>query len=227
MSHGPGKGDAVTDYLAPFRWLEASGNRLGQIFCVSFFHRLGPGEVLRRFGAEESSGRLMTFGELNEAAGEFIEDTGAEFGGGHIGVLQAGDWSVALELHGWRAVLSKPLARLSQQCEVVAVGRHDYAEHGFIYAVDGQIVTGFTPHRPDFRWGSDPDRLNEFMNEVELSLDAAAGQHIHTSSIAWALALAAEITGVVLTPDTFDEPMLVGFIGPYAPSVDDRQGSGA
>ncbi|WP_433177200.1 DUF6461 domain-containing protein [Actinoallomurus sp. CA-150999] len=216
------KGDATPDPLAPFRWLEASGSRMGQIFCVAFFHRLGPGEVLRRFGAEESSGQLMKFGELNEAVGEFVEDTGGGFGGGYIGVLQAGDWSVALEPQGWQAVLSEPLVGLSRQCEVVAVGRHDYAEHGFAYAVDGQVVTGFTPHQPDFRWGTDPDRLNELMNEVELSLDPAAGQHTYTSSIAWAFAVAYEITGVVLTPDTLDEPMLVGLIGPYAPSVEDR-----
>ncbi|WP_373869647.1 DUF6461 domain-containing protein [Sphaerisporangium siamense] len=78
-------------------------------------------------------------------------------------------WCVAVELWGWQATLAETLHRLSEGSEVVAVGRHDYAEDGFEYAVEGNVVTGFTPQSPGSRWGREPDRLNELMRRVGLS----------------------------------------------------------
>ncbi|MEV0381141.1 hypothetical protein [Nonomuraea sp. NPDC050643] len=38
----------------------------------------------------------------------------------------------------------------SQGCEVLAVTRHDYpAEHGFSYAIDGTVATGYRLRRDD------------------------------------------------------------------------------
>ncbi|MFD1939820.1 DUF6461 domain-containing protein [Nonomuraea mangrovi] len=205
----------MTDPLAPYRWLEAVAegrdNLLGDIFCVSFFRRHDPVEVLARFGPAEPS--EMPFDELREKVAQFVEETEGG-GGGYVGVIQAGDWSVAIELWGWQATLPEILAGLSQGCEVVVVGRHDYAEHSFVYAIDGEVVTGFSPYWPDTRWGSHPDRLNELIHEVGLPLQAVdeewevirRGYADGISRVFW---LADKITGVVFTPSILDGPLLV------------------
>ncbi|MCG5217878.1 DUF6461 domain-containing protein [Streptosporangium soli] len=210
----------MTDPLAPFRWLEAaSGDQddlLGDIFCVSFFRGLDPGEVLGRFGPGEPPGREMTFDRLGAEANEFVQETGGGKGGGYVGVVQTGGWSVAVELWGWEATLVTTVTGLSQGCEVVAAGRHDYAEHGFVYAIDGEIVTGFTPELPEHRWGGDPDRLNALMRETglspETSDDEAEWNDRYENGIARMFALAAKITGVPFTPGVLDGPLLVGAI---------------
>src|SRR5690349_18394201 len=93
-------------------------------------------------------------------------------GGGHVGVLEASQWCVAIEPFGWMVTLHEVLPRGSRGCEVVAVTRHDYAaEHSFEYAIDGTIVTGYRPRHPYERYGSDPDRLNGFMHELGMGLD--------------------------------------------------------
>ncbi|TDD49709.1 hypothetical protein E1286_13380 [Nonomuraea terrae] len=210
----------MVDPLVPFRWLEASpgvGDRedlLGEIFCVSLFRRLEPAEVLRRFGAGRP-GREMTFHELRVKVWEAAGMTGNDY----VGVVQVGEWGVAVEPGGFQAVLAERLTGLSRGCEVVAVGRHDYASDSFVYAVDGKVVTGFTPHLPGSRWGSDPERINEFMRETGLppeELDEEAWEatwdDMFTNRISRAFLLAAKITGVVFTPSVLDGPLLVGAI---------------
>ncbi|SET57973.1 DUF6461 domain-containing protein [Nonomuraea wenchangensis] len=158
----------------------------------------------------------MTFHELARKVWESMGMTDD-----HVGVVQAGagGWSVAVELRGFQATLAEPLIGLSRGCEVVAVGRHDYAEDSFVYAVDGEVVTSFTPHLPGTRWGSDPDRINELMRESGLppeKLDdevwEATWDDMYSNRISRAFLLAAEITGVVFTPSSLDGLLLVGTI---------------
>ncbi|MFG1619923.1 DUF6461 domain-containing protein [Nonomuraea wenchangensis] len=171
---------------------------------------------MRRFGAGRP-GRRMTFHELARKVWESMGMTDDD----HVGVVQAGagGWSVAVELRGFQATLAEPLTGLSRGCEVVAVGRHDYAEDSFVYAVDGEVVTSFTPHLPGTRWGSDPDRINELMRESGLppeKLDdevwEATWDDMNSNRISRAFLLAAEITGVVFTPSSLDGLLLVGTI---------------
>lgn len=202
----------MADLLVPFRWLEASpgvGDRedlLGEIFCVSFFRGLEPAEVLRRFGTGRT-GQETTFHELRVKVWESVG----------VGNDYVGEWGVAVEPEGFQAVLAERLTRLFRGCEVAAVGRHDYAEDSFVYAVDGKIVTSFTPHLPGTRWGSDTDRINELMRETGLppeKLDEEAWEatwdDMYTNRISHAFLLAAKITGVVFTPSILDGPLLVG-----------------
>ncbi|WP_182905158.1 DUF6461 domain-containing protein [Microbispora sp. H13382] len=210
----------MPDALARFRWLAAppgaADNPLGDVFCVSFFHGLEPAEVAARIDPAGAPVGSMTLGELDDAVTEFIEGTDGGYGGGHVGVTRIGEWSVMVELCGWHTTLGENLARLSQGCEAVAVGRHDYAEHSFLYAVDGEIVTAFTPHASVNRRGSDPDRLKEPMRRVGLPLTATAGKAAW--DVRWddalpkAFALAARITGVTLAADSFAGPLLVASV---------------
>lgn len=198
----------MPDPLAQFRWLEGYG-LLEQIFCVSFFHRLGPAEVLRRFGAA-STGQQMPFEELRYQVGEYVTNTGGGYGGGYVGVVPVGKWSVAIELWGWQATLFEVVNGLSRASKVVAISRHDYAEDSFVYAIDGTIATSFMPRQPSRRHGTDPERLNALMREV--GLDPQQKDGAVENSIAAAFALAAKITGVAFTSSILKEALLVGDI---------------
>jgi hypothetical protein len=212
----------TTDPLAPYRWLqgpdESGSTSLGEIYCVSFFRGLGPAEVLRRFDPDGQPGSETTLGELDDQVLEFVEETDGGDGGGYVGVIAAGAWSVAVEPGGWHAVLLESAAKLSHGCEVVAVSRHDYAEDHFTYAADGEVITAFNPSWPFDRHGSDTGRLDDLMRGAGMSLekpedDAAwetAADDRHANGLARAFALAAAITGVPFTPDLLDGPFLVG-----------------
>ncbi|MED7924567.1 DUF6461 domain-containing protein [Nonomuraea sp. LP-02] len=221
----------MIDPLAPFQWLAAPECRpspLNVIFSVAFFRRLDPVKVVRRFSRGEDLGKESDFAGLDEAAQEFVDRGDGGDGGGHVGVFQEGEWSVAVEPIGWMVTLHEVLPRLSRGCEVVAVTRHDYAaEHSFEYAVDGESVTGYRLRHPHDRYGSDPDRLNDHMRELGMALEMPEGddaacdavwQLNYDTAVPRAFALAARITGVSFTPDLLDRPMLVGpVVDPFGP----------
>ncbi|WP_345430432.1 DUF6461 domain-containing protein [Actinoallomurus vinaceus] len=214
---------ATTGLLAPFQWLNVpeneGGGPLDVIFSVAFFHGLDPAEVVRRFSCGEDSGQESDFGELNEKADEFVNETAGGDGGGYVGVFQAGEWCVAIEPYGWMVTLHEVVTKLSRGCEVLAVTRHDYAaEHSFEYAIDGTIITGYRLRHPYERYGSDPDRLNGFMLELGMGLDKpeneaawdAAWEDNYDTAVPRGFALAAKVTGVPFTPDMLGRPMLMG-----------------
>ncbi|WP_435867075.1 DUF6461 domain-containing protein [Streptosporangium canum] len=194
----------MTDLLSRFRWLEDhradEHDLLGDSFCVSFFHRLDPAEVLSRF-EPVSPAETTTFKELCGRARAYFEDAVDVL---YVGVAQVGEWSVAVEPWGGQAALM--MTRLSRAGEVVSVARNDYAEHRFEYAVDGTVVTKFLPREPDQRWGSDPDRLNDVMREGGMVPEPPQGEGMLDSglgsmdqhSVARAFALTSKITGVAL-----------------------------
>lgn len=97
--------------------------------------------------------------------------------------------------------------------------RHDCAaEHGFEYAIDGTIGTGYRLRPPHERYGSDPERLNGFMLELGTGLDRpqhdaawdAAWENNYTTAVPRGFVLAAKIIGVPFRLDMLDRSMLVG-----------------
>ncbi|MER6574162.1 DUF6461 domain-containing protein [Nonomuraea sp. NPDC001023] len=211
----------TSDPLAPFQWLnlaEGSGGALSVIFSVAFFRGLDPAEVMRRFSRGDSSGQESNFRGLEDKAYEFVLETDGGLGGGYVGVFKTGEWCVAIEPHGWMVTSHAVVTELSQGCEVVAVTRHDYADHSFAYAIDGTFVTGYQLRHPYERYGSDPDRLNGFIRELSMRLDMpedeaawdAAWEDNYDTAVPRGFALAAKVTGVPFRPDMLDHPMLVG-----------------
>ncbi|WP_162834571.1 DUF6461 domain-containing protein [Amycolatopsis circi] len=196
----------MTDLLTELAWLE-SYRPLHDIFCVSFVHGLDPPEVVRRFGAAD--GEQMSFEQLNGLVAEYVEQTQGGNGGGYVGVVQSGGWSVAVEPWGWQGNLPEVVAGLSKSSEVVSVNRHDYAEARFVYAVDGAVVTGFAPRLPSLRYGSEPERLTPLLRAAGLDPE---GDERPPNPIAAAFAVAAEVTGVVFTSEMLEESLLVGDI---------------
>ncbi|MEV6276811.1 DUF6461 domain-containing protein [Nocardia sp. NPDC051832] len=211
---------ATSDPLAPYYWLNADdGNAcpLGEIFTVAFFRGLDPSEVVRRFSRGADQGRESDFDGIMRQASESCS-TPSE--GLAVGVWQAGEWSVAIEPFGWMATLPDVLAELSRDCEVVAITHHAYAEDCFMYAIDGTLVTGYKPLScPHIRFGSEPDRLYEFMRELGMPLDMEEEEHEwdwddddddYFAALPRAFALTAQLTQVRFTPEMLDRAMLVG-----------------
>ncbi|WP_370936605.1 DUF6461 domain-containing protein [Amycolatopsis sp. cg13] len=196
----------MTDSLTDLIWLESYGP-LSDIFCVTFLRGLDPPEVLRRFGA--ASGERLAFAELNSLVSEYVEQTQGGNGGGYVGVVPSGEWSVAIEPWGWRGNLPEVIGGLSKGSEVVAINRHDYAEAHFVYAVDSTVIGGFLPRLPSQQYGSDPERLTRWMREAGLD---PAQEERPPNPIATAFAVAARITGVTFTPEFLERPLLVGDI---------------
>ncbi|CRY74842.1 hypothetical protein SAMN05421776_101265 [Nocardia farcinica] len=219
----------TSDPVAPFEWLLTHDGRrcpLDEIYTVAFFRGLDPSEVVRRYSRGEDHGQEASFDELMEQAAENSSLPGRS-GGGTVGVVRVGEWSVAIEPDGWMATLHDVLADLSRGCEVVAITRHDYAEASFAYAIDGTVVTGYKPlDCPHSRHGTEPDRLNGFMRELGMTVDVRDDENDgdeydweeederaesdYLASLPRAFALAAKLTHVRFTPEILDRAMVVG-----------------
>ncbi|MFB9890819.1 DUF6461 domain-containing protein [Planobispora takensis] len=169
---------------------------LGPIYTVVFARGIDEDEVLRRLGAAAEDIRTV-----------LDEDHSYPEGSQIITVARIGNWTVAVEEDGWRGADSGRLARLSDEGgEAVAVMRHDYAaRHHLAHAADGTLITDIDPTFPYHRQGSDPDRLNDHLRN--LGIDPDATDQID-NPIEAALAIAARVTGVVLTQRHLRRPLL-------------------
>jgi hypothetical protein len=170
----------------------ADDGTLGEVFCLTFVRGLDETEALSRLGALPDELRPRTLDEATEASGSFAAGY-PDF----AFALDLGEWTVLIEPDGFQGSLTGPLTALSRGTEAVSVQRHDYADHGFSYAVDGTLVTGFEPTWPDQRWGSEPDRLLGRMRAVGLDLDAEDDDDHVPGAYVPALLLAGLITGAV------------------------------
>ncbi|MFF0249179.1 DUF6461 domain-containing protein [Streptosporangium sandarakinum] len=192
----------MTECPEEFRWLSGSED-LGEIYCVSFVRGLSPGEVLRRFGVDESTVEEgVTSEELDERSAESMMDDAA----GYIGAAKIGDWTLVIEPGGWKiAVDPDTYGPVSRGTEVVSVCRHDYASDSFAYIVDGEPVVCFDPMLPDARSGNDPDRFVKEMREVGLDPehDIDDGPRIDVP-IGRSFALAGRITGLPFSPEMLE-----------------------
>ncbi|MGH3240846.1 MAG: DUF6461 domain-containing protein, partial [Spirillospora sp.] len=178
-------------------WVD-DGEPLGDIFCLTFLKGVDETEALSRLGALPDTLRPRTLDEATEAFGSY-EEGYAEF----AFALNLGAWTVLIESDSVQSSFAEALTALSQGTEAVSVGRNDYADHGFRYAVDGTLVTGFEPTWPDERWGSEPDRLLGQMRAAGLDPDAGEDDEDDYISAAYvpALLLAGLITGAVPHPE--------------------------
>ncbi|WP_218002163.1 DUF6461 domain-containing protein [Microtetraspora malaysiensis] len=180
FAQGSGVGPDVYD------WPE--DGPLGPIYAIVFVRGLDEHEVLHGLGAEAQDVRLVSDEEVaayrvTEISGEIVR------------VARAEDWTVA-ECKGRRGNWRESVESLSQDGgEAIAVQRDGTAGDSFIHAVNGQVVTSFTPSRPFDRQGSAPDGLNEHL--CALGIDPAAGDIID-NAVPAALALASRISGVVI-----------------------------
>ncbi|WP_285711091.1 DUF6461 domain-containing protein [Microtetraspora sp. NBRC 16547] len=188
---------------ADVAWL-AEDDELGDLWGLTFVRGVSEVEALLRLGADQESIRPLTYDKLIDD-GLFPETLLAG---------RVGDWTVLIEESGWTCTEVDKAQVLSAGTVAVAVLRHDYASDEFVYAVDGELVTYFNPEIPEWRHGSDPDRLNDLMREVGLDPDGVPGTGAEApSSVSGALLLAARLTGVVLPPEIIRGPLMSGVVG--------------
>ncbi|WP_062430776.1 DUF6461 domain-containing protein [Herbidospora daliensis] len=213
----------TTGPLAPFEWLDApeGEGELDSIFTIACIRGLTPAEIALRFSRGADAGQTLDFAALNERSGDFLVSTDGGEGGGHVGILQVGEWCVVIEPNGWMCTLHEVLLRLSQGCEVVTATRHDYAEHSFAYAVDGTVVMEYNLFSPYERSGADPDRLNAHMRDLGMALEEPEDDDgDYEKAVAQGFALVSEVSGVPLTSGILDRPMLVTpFVSPLKREV--------
>lgn len=198
---------------ADVSWL-ARGWELGDIWCLTFVRGLDEAEALRRLGTAEESIRPLTYRELTDE-GLFPRTALA-------GRLEG--WVVLIERNGCEATKPDAVRALSAGTELVSVFRHDYATDLFVYAIDGDRLTSFDPRKPAWRYGSDPDCLLEAMREVGVHPTYPSEDHVtreadisaEAPTMNEALMLAARLTGVVLTKEVLDGPLMGGVVGAQA-----------
>ncbi|GAA3443817.1 DUF6461 domain-containing protein [Planomonospora venezuelensis] len=180
---------------------------LGDLWCLTFVRGLDEAEALRRAGAEERSIRPLTYEELIDEG--LFPDT--------LLAGRLGDWAVLIEESGWEAL--DALEVLSVGTEAVSVLRHDYAADRFEYAVDGGQVTSFNLMIPACRHGSDPDRLVSLMREAGVDpayapgSESNKGRAVERPTVGGTLMLVARLTGVMLTQEVLNGPLLGGDVG--------------
>ncbi|MEV0629807.1 DUF6461 domain-containing protein [Nonomuraea wenchangensis] len=190
-----------------------------EIYTVTFVRGLDERETLRRFGVADDNIHPVDDEEVMER----IEETDGCCD--MVLVTRAGDWTIAFEYSGWEGTRPETLRELTRGGgEAVSVMRHDYAaSHDFEHAADGRIRTAFRPQRPQERWGSHPDALNEDMRELGLEPEPNEEFQYLSGSLPAALALASRISGVLFTPALLDGPLLGGVITDAVPD-DPREG---
>ncbi|MFB4303118.1 DUF6461 domain-containing protein [Actinomadura sp. NTSP31] len=188
-------------------WVET----LGEVFCLTFVKELDEAEALSRFGGLPDTLRPRTLQEAGDGYHSY-EAGYPEF----VFVLDLGTWTVLIEPDGFQGSLTEPLTALSRGTEAVSVERHEYADHGFCYAVDGTLVTAFEPTWPQDRWGEEPDRLLGKMRAAGLDPDADPEDHDPLSPpYIPALLLAGLLTGVLPHPDALAGQVLSAEIEPW------------
>jgi hypothetical protein len=176
---------------------------LGEVYTITFVKWLNDYQTLERFSPEPLDIREFSEDEVME---RWKETEGCC---DIVGVNQLVGWTVAYEYCGWQGVRTEVQRELSRDGgEVVAVCRHDYASASFSYAVDGQVITSFTPRIPQDRWGADPDRLTRDMADLGLDPNHTFDDEFMEDDIAAALALASRISGFRVTEDDLTWPML-------------------
>ncbi|WP_405140731.1 DUF6461 domain-containing protein [Sphaerisporangium sp. NBC_01403] len=199
---------------ADYAWLgDYDGYSGDSGFCVTFVHDLSPEEAFRRIGVTPAERAGDPFGPSLDRP---------------IAACAAIGGTVLVETGGYAGTLAEVTRRLSEGTVTAAV--HRGLDPQFVYAADGQLVTGFEPDAPYLRWGRHPDRLLAHMRELGMptgedelhdqqdddgrndghdesdeSTDAGADDPVIA-----AVALAERATGVRVTAAHLARPALVG-----------------
>ncbi|GAA0388656.1 hypothetical protein GCM10009530_44700 [Microbispora corallina] len=176
-----------------YAWFDEHDEGLAVAFCVTFVGGLTPQQAFERLGI---------------AAVADVDDL---YFDGAIGAAEVHGGTILVEPNGFACTLDDVAKRLSAGAVTASVFLNVNADQQFVHAVDGRIVTRFEPDYPMDRAGGDEDRLLPHMVELGMPTeddgdeDDDWGDPIHT-----AFALAERVTGVRMTPDALDEPVLVG-----------------
>ncbi|MFI6323697.1 DUF6461 domain-containing protein [Nonomuraea sp. NPDC050556] len=177
-----------------YAWFDEHDVSLAMAFCATFVRGLTPAEVFARLGI---------FADPEAEVEDFADE-----GGITAAAVEGG--TILVEPNGYACTLDAVARRLSVGTVTAAVFLNVNAHQQFVYAADGRVVTWFETDGPDARTGSDPDRLLAEMVELGMPVEDTDPDEDWGDPILMALALAERVTGVRLTPQSIDEPELIG-----------------
>ncbi|SNT51498.1 hypothetical protein SAMN05216276_105360 [Streptosporangium subroseum] len=188
---------------ADLAWLDGDESEidstLGHAWSLTFIRGVDEVEALRRLGARENDIRPFTSSEcpLPEA----------------VRAWRSGEWTVVIEAAAMQLVKAEIMDVLSTGTETIMIFSNVNAWSRFEYLVDGEVVTSFDLASPDWREGSDPDRFVEMMRDAGFDPDGGPDDDdidFDESDDAEGslFLLTARLTGVVLTREIFNGPLL-------------------
>lgn len=165
-----------------YAWFIEECKKDSDLIGVTFVRGLSPEEALHRIGATP-------------------DDISREVG---IAAYVGDGGTVLIDYH-----CQELPETLSQGTEMARLITGITIDEHFLYSVDGVVITEFEPFLPSDRNGGDPDRLLAHMQDLRMPLDGEADTR---TSTALAIALAARVTGVTLTPTHYAAAPIVGSI---------------
>lgn len=122
--------------LEGFSWLQDR-----EAYCATFVQGLDEAELLRRFGGDLASARLIQPDDW-----EALEEL--SWFGDVIQVGHCDGWAFVYENNGYNGTLAETLQRVSAGTVAVSVFRNVNAHARFSYVEDGRVLTSFDPVNP-------------------------------------------------------------------------------
>ncbi|MGP3974150.1 DUF6461 domain-containing protein [Streptomyces sp. 8N114] len=206
---------------ADFTWLAERYPTLSEGHCLTYVRGLDPDEALRRMGVTEAMRTLSGVAEVCKAAEEawdeydddklFVAAVEAE-GAGEDGT--AAPWTLLVEPNGFLGNDSSRQEALSRQSALVSHYYNIGAGDHFHWVEDGRLRLHFEPLFPAQREGSDAEQVAGVLRESGFDLREGEERDFRLCTEA-AFALAARLTGVLLTPQLLDSLRYTGGLVPY------------
>ena len=175
---------------APFAWSETTRPLADEGICVALVKGLTPRQALSLLAPD-----AKTPVETAAAARRWADATPAEHYGTALEAGTLGDWTVVLEVNGYRAQTGDYPARLSQHGEAVVYYVNVELDSTFTVARRGTAVRALDP----VGGGTIAPSGRALPEERGLQLGT-----VHATSSS--LALLQRLTGVTLTPKDVDDP---------------------
>jgi Family of unknown function (DUF6461) len=178
------------DLLSRYLWVHEHGIHVAS--CITFVRGKNEDDVLRGFGGDPATERLMT---LTDVANESC-NSGYPYGYAPLLMVDTiNDWVVIFEDNGFQGTRHEVLQPVSQGTEMVSVYWNVNAVQRFIYAVDGKTITEFELQWPKSLRGTEPDRLLDYLRDLPFESG---------NTLASAMALSERITDVRIDRSWFE-----------------------
>ena len=189
---------------ADYAWFAGRPAGLSEAYCLTFARGLSTADFLGRLGARPEAVRTG----IQSLSALSMDLWSGDTGGSSllIGVTpvpgNAGAWALGVEVNGFLGATESVIVPLSAGTTVVSVYRNFNAGNRFYWVEDGGIQLDFEPAEPGYRDGSAPDTLLDVMRQVGFEFGEDG---MPERSDEAALALAAYVTGVRLTPELLEQ----------------------
>jgi hypothetical protein len=177
----------TSDMIEYYRRFLAERSDIREAVCISYIRGIDDATMLRAFG-----------GDPADAAPRSAREVGDEFAGLRYDeippvllVAAVGDWLIGVEHNGFQGSRPEVVRGASVGGMTVSVYWNINATSQFTYATGGRTTVGFDMHRPEDRFGADPDALAAHLDGLPFGYGGDA--------YAAGLALAERVTGVRLT----------------------------